>query len=83
MTDQDNLRDKIARVLYIESSEAEDGDVVWASPEAIAEEVESWGRFAQAIIDELGLTVEDRLTEYGIDDPGYEYRIVGEWEAEE
>ncbi|MFT9774226.1 hypothetical protein ACMZ29_16415 [Brevibacterium casei] len=37
---------------------------------------------AQAVIDDLGLTVEDRLTEYGIDDPGYESRVVGKWEAE-
>ena len=38
---------------------------------------------AQAIIDEFGLTVEERLTEFGIDDPGYQQRVIGEWEESE
>lgn len=87
MSDQDNLRDRIAMVLYIESSEAEDGDVVWESPEAIAEEIESWGRFAQAIIDELGLTVET-AGGYGygrapdLKRRPVESRVVGKWEQQ-
>lgn len=35
---------------------------------------------AQAIIDEFGLTTEERLTEFGIDDPEYQERVVGKWE---
>lgn len=40
----------------------------------------SWQNKAQAIIDEFGLTVEERLTEFGIDDPGYQQRVIGKWE---
>lgn len=69
--DADSLRDRIAesqrRVL---------------NRRALIADVDLPAYLAQAIIDEFGLTVEERLTEYGIDDPGYESRVVGKWEAE-
>ena len=64
MTDQDNLRDRIEEVIWKRT----------ALPTEITMLV------AQAIIDEFGLTVETRLTEFGIDDPGYQQRVIGEWE---
>ncbi|VEW13541.1 Uncharacterised protein [Brevibacterium casei] len=48
----------------------------------LVDETDDGESAARAIIDDLGLTVEDRLTEYGIDDPGYESRVVGKWEEE-
>ena len=69
MSDQDNLRGRIAesqrRVL---------------KRRALIADVDLPAYLAQAIIDELGLTVEERLTEFGIDDPGYQERVVGKWE---
>ena len=79
MTDQDNLRDRLSDVIdralsaWMTVDDALDGPVEGSEEDFVA----------QAIIDDLGLTVESRLTEYGIDDPGYEYRVVGKWEAEE
>lgn len=70
MTDQDSLRDRIASALEMADAEASDGGFAIAMPD----------HAAQAIIDELGLTVEERLTEFGIDDPGYQQRVVGKWE---
>ena len=67
MTSQDNLRERITDLIERGETLSREGS----------------GHVAQAIIDDLGLTVESRLTEYGIDDPGYEYRVVGKWEAEE
>ena len=72
MTSQDELRDRISSVVA-ERNAYFGGHTGRADPKDVA----------QAIIDEFGLTVEERLTEYGIDDPGYEYRVVGKWEAEE
>lgn len=48
----------------------------------LVDETDDGESAARAIIDEFGLTMEDRLTEYGIDDPGYESRVVGEWKEE-
>ena len=79
MTSQDELRDRLSDVIdralsaWMTVDDALDGPVEGSEEDFVA----------QAIIDDLGLTVESRLTEYGIDDPGYEYRVVGKWEAEE
>ena len=45
-----DLRDQIARALYVESCEEEDGAQTWETPESVAEEVESWERFADAVL---------------------------------
>lgn len=69
MTDQDNLRNRIESII-------EDKTYATAPDGFIAGTEEA----AQAIIDEFGLTVVERLTEFGIDDPGYQQRVIGEWE---
>lgn len=70
MMDADSLRDRIMGVIHRAECGCADG------PDSLHQ------KMADAVIDDLGLTVEDRLTEYGIDDPGYESRVVGKWEAE-
>ena len=76
MTDQDNLRDRIAAqitpLLYWNYADWEDAD---ERDKADAREC------AQAIIDELGLRVEGQM---GVDgeDPIWEERVAGKWEAE-
>lgn len=86
MTDQDKLRDRIAKVHIAATARmaAEqmglESPLTWDDISEADREVCRAG--AQAVIDDLGLTVEDRLTEYGIDDPGYESRVVGKWEEE-
>ena len=66
MSDQDNLRDRIEEIIWKRTT--------------LPTEITTLA--ARAIIDEFGLTVEERLTEFGIDDPGYETRVVGEWKEE-
>ena len=84
MSDQDNLRDRIAAqiapFLYWNYADWEDAD---ERDKADARQC------AQAIIDELGLTVEGgvvfrKVTQEGVwmkSDP--QARIVGKWEAEQ
>lgn len=59
-----------------------DADTLRDRIKRLVDETDDGESAARAIIDEFGLTVEDRLTEYGIDDPGYESRVVGKWEVE-
>ena len=76
MTDQDNLRERIERQLCMFFDENYDGHLFDAS---------------QAIVDELGLTVDravdtdkgshDKRT--GIITNGWKYRVVGKWERNE
>jgi hypothetical protein len=67
MTDQDELRDRIADIIY-QNCEA-DGYTKLGT--------------AQAIIDDLGLTVEERIDQPGKRGINPVSRIVGKWEAEE
>ena len=71
MTDQDNLRDRIASLIEGLDDQQMIDDGKLASPDDIA----------QAIIDELGLRVEGQM---GVDgeDPIWEERVAGKWEAE-
>ena len=79
MTDQDDLRDRIARVIHREEC---------ACGEDVAEEWEL--RWAQVIIDEFGLTVEMRVSSVGrtvdrrtgIVTNSTQTRIVGKWEKQ-
>ena len=66
MSDQDNLRERIERQLCMFFDENYDGHLFDAS---------------QAIIDDLGMTVEQRLRSW--DDEAGEVRYVGRWEANE
>lgn len=66
MTDQDNLRDRIEAILDRFTGES------WEHHHRDA---------AQAIIDDLGLTVEGQMGADG-DDPIWEERIVGKWEEQ-
>lgn len=68
MTDQDELRDRIERQLCMFFDENYDGHLSDAS---------------QAIIDEFGMTVEERIDEPGKRGINPVSRIVGKWEAEE
>ena len=70
MTDQDNLRDRITQVFY----QVGNGALVLSmSPNERND-------LAQAIIDELGLTVETRIDEPGKRGINPVSRIVGKWE---
>lgn len=68
----DELRDRIEQIIEEKTyATAPDGFIAGTEDAA------------QAILDEFGLQVEERLTEYGIDDPGYQQRVVGKWEEAE
>ena len=88
----DNLRDRIAATLYCHRYPREPmwGALAMARGEGMATErgqtncvQRIYVPMAQAIIDEFGMQVEERLTEFGIDDPGYQQRVVGKWEEAE
>lgn len=49
-TDTAALQERIARALYVESCEEEDGGLTWETEESVAEEIESWERFAAAVM---------------------------------
>ncbi|MFE1082461.1 hypothetical protein [Brevibacterium sediminis] len=70
MTDQDNLRDRIAEVI----SSATTG---WVRDEYVTDLSEG-DYIAQAIIDEFGMTVEERH----IFGQAEESRVVGKWEKQ-
>lgn len=73
MTDQDNLRNRIAEIFY------QDGNGALALNMSPNERNE----LAQAIIDELGLTIEQRDTGLQSNPPGrriYVSRVIGDWE---
>lgn len=69
MSEETELRDRIAKVLDQNFN-----------PDQYPIMAAVFRDYAQAIIDEFGLTTEERLTEFGIDDPGYQERVVGKWE---
>ena len=66
MTDNDNLRDRIADVIA--------GEEEHPHPRG-------YKAHAQAIIDELGLRVEGQMGVDG-EDPIWEERVAGKWEVE-
>ena len=70
MSDQDNLRDRIADIL---SRTYTSGPA-----KVVLEDIAA----AQAIIDELGLRVEGQM---GVDgeDPIWQERVAGKWEVEQ
>lgn len=75
MSDQDNLRDRIARAMFdadLCSGDASRTDWSWAQ--------RLYGQSAQAVIDDLGLTVEERIDEPGKRGINPVGRIVGKWE---
>ena len=65
MTDQDNLRERIAAAIY------KNQDVV------VGDAGEIFGDAAQAVIDELGLTTETHAATHS---KRAMTRIIGEWE---
>ena len=67
MSDQDNLRDRIADVIA--------GEEEHPHPRG-------YKAHAQAIIDELGLRVEGQMGVDG-EDPIWEERVAGKWEVEQ
>ena len=67
MTDQDNLRDRIADVIA--------GEEEHPHPRG-------YKAHAQAIIDELGLRVEGQMGVDG-EDPIWQERVAGKWEVEQ
>ena len=86
MTDQDNLRDRIAAVLYYRSMYFAVNKRTWGEEmegtEGMSDAIDGFRDDAQEIIDELGLTVE---TVEGVMDPDGDYdtaRVVGKWEKQ-
>lgn len=86
MSDQDNLRDRIAKVHIAATARmaAEqmglESPVTWDDISEVDKEVCLAG--AQAVIDDLGLTVET-ATLYGVRENGEPFtgtRVVGKWE---
>ena len=77
----DNLRDRIADTIESAGLQWDTEFNAWmlGRPNS-ADPGPQPPRIAQAIIDEFGMTVEERLTEFGIDDPGHQERVVGKWE---
>ena len=90
MSDQDNLRDRIARVLFDRDQTTLErrGYFKMRWEESDANYLKPWREEAQAIIDELGLTVETEPghdpRECGCSSRAYpaESRIVGKWEEQ-
>ena len=76
MTDQDNLQDRMVRVLSRVDDEAAARDD--------GADVASTRELAQAIIDEFGLTVEASMFGGRIDEgaPYKAARVVGKWERQ-
>lgn len=52
MPDQ-TMRERVAKALYLEGVEAEDMQIVWDDPDLICEEIEGWGRYADAALTAL------------------------------
>ncbi|WP_172170997.1 hypothetical protein [Brevibacterium sp. CT2-23B] len=99
MTDQDNLRDRIAAVMYchmhplarmedaLRMARGEGMDSKRGQTNVVQRQYLPW---AQAIIDEFGMTVDravdtgnrsyDKRT--GIITNGWKYRVVGKWEKQ-
>lgn len=71
MTDQDNLRDRIAKVLDQNFN-----------PDQYPIMAAVFRDYAQAIIDEFGLTVEERIDEPGKRGINPVQRVVGKWEKQ-
>lgn len=85
MTDQDNLRDRMAEAMW-----REDAAVVLSEPYSLPpfyeldpHEQQAYRRSAQAIIDEFGLTVEERIDEPGKRGINPVQRVIGKWERPE
>ena len=62
-TDTDALTERIARALYVESCEEEDGGLTWETEESVAEEIEGWERFAAAVLPIVEAEVRDAKAE--------------------
>lgn len=75
MTDQDNLRDRIAKVLFDRDQITLErrGYFKMRWEESDAKYLKPWREEAQAIIDEFGLTVESG--QFGVTMK----RVVGKW----
>ena len=84
MTDQDNLRDRMAEAMWREDA-AEVLPEPYSLPpfsELEQREKRAYRRSAQAIIDEFGMTVEERIDEPGKRGINPVQRIVGKWEEQ-
>lgn len=55
----DDLTERIARALYVEACEEEDGGLTWETEESVAEEIKGWERFAAAVLPIVEVSIPD------------------------